>query len=134
MFFVFFGLGLELGPGYSSIHYFGIIMTCRSMQFVVTGTYDTYFKWGDLKVQLGQFLTIVVSNNISIGKGIEIISDLEKSHNQKTFNAKLIFILFLLVCSSQPFLISHVCCYLFSYQLLLTLTVDLFHFKIDNQL
>ena len=68
--------------------------------------YDTYFKWGDLKVQLGQFLTIAVSNNISIGKGIEIISDLEKSHNQKTFNAKLIFILFLLVCSSQPFLIS----------------------------
>ena len=40
--------------------------------------YDTNFKWEDLKVQLGQFSTIVVSNDISIGKIIEIISELGK--------------------------------------------------------
>lgn len=45
--------------------------------------FETDFKWGDQKVQLGQFSAILDSNVVSIGKIVKIVSILEKNHDQK---------------------------------------------------
>ena len=43
--------------------------------------FETDFKWGDQKVQLGQFSAILDSNVVSIGMIVKIVSILEKNHD-----------------------------------------------------
>ena len=75
---IFFFFGLVVGNCPKLLHYSLFQNNYDLAISVVTDMYDTNFKWEDLKVQLGQFSTIVVSNYISIGKIIEIISELGK--------------------------------------------------------
>ena len=45
--------------------------------------YETDFNWEGFKIQLGQFSTMVDSNEVSIGKVIQIFSDFGKNNGQK---------------------------------------------------
>ena len=76
--YFFFFFGLVVGNCPKLLHYSLFQNNYDLAISVITDMYDTNFKWEDLKVQLGQFSTIVVSNDISIGKIIEIISELGK--------------------------------------------------------